>query len=286
MIIYIWWLHSNFQLLKIKNVGFFVRVILPFYARTLQDNCIERCVYVVFLHLHLGQQHCRWIFGAFIQFSFVFHILGHLLCLENKPFFNWQICFDLGINIPSIGSCLIVLCSTFVCCTAIGYLVNISSMSIDQLPSVSKTYQDVKIFRYLDVKIFIYPNIWRIYQAKQQASNYPVSQLKPIKFALCLETTLPIVSQSCSNIAGISIHLIDWLVDHSLLIFGFWHIYQAATSKSMFIERLPNNLCFFTSSSPWLKLDLLSECSLTKTIYRLIIWIFVQGAKLNLLLFS
>ena len=107
MIIYIWWLHSNFQLLKIKKtVRFFVWVILPFYARTLQDNCIEHCVYVVFLHLHLGQQHCRWIFGAFIQFSFVFHILGHLLCLENKPFFNWQICFDLGINIPSIWSCL------------------------------------------------------------------------------------------------------------------------------------------------------------------------------------
>ena len=113
-----------------------------------------------------------------------------------------------------------------------------------------------------------------------------MSQLKPIKFALCLETTLPIVSQSWSIIAGISIHwLINWLIIVCLFLdFGTYIKQQPATS--MFIEHLPNNLCFFTSSSPWLKLDLLSECSLTKTIYRLIIWIFVQGAKLNLLLFS
>ena len=154
--------------------------------------------------------------------------VGYLAHLSNLVlYFIFQVIFYVWkINLSSIDKyvliqvsiflqldlvwiSLIVLCSTFVCCTVIGYLVNISSMSIDQLPSVSKTYQDVKIFRYLDVKIFIYPNIWRIYQAKQQASDYPVSQLKPIKFGLCLETTLPIVSQSCSNIAGISIHLID-----------------------------------------------------------------------------
>ena len=110
---------------------------------------------------------------------------------------------SIFIQLDLIWISLIVLCSTFVCCTAIGYLVNISSMSIDQLPSVSKTYQDVKIFRYLDVKIFRYPNIWRIIKP---ANQHPVSQLKPIKFGLCLETTLPIVSQAWSIIAGISIH--------------------------------------------------------------------------------